>query len=83
MKDIWDSLVRTLTPIIAGTIIGWFASAGITVDPSFEPSLVAGVTAAASVIYYAAARLLEVYVSPKFGWLLLLPKAPEYTGAAN
>ena len=83
MKDIWDSLVRTFIPIIVGTVIGWFAAAGITVDPAFEPSLVAGLTAAAGAVYYAIVRVLETYVSPKFGWLLGLAKAPTYTGGAN
>lgn len=82
MRDIWDSLVRTFVPLIVGTVLGWFASAGITVDPAFEPSLVAGLTAAFGAIYYALVRVLEVYVSPKFGWLLGLAKAPTYDGGA-
>ncbi|MDL5351112.1 hypothetical protein [Microbacterium sp. zg-YB36] len=83
MKDIWDSLVRTLIPIAVGAVLGGFTAAGIPVDPAFEPSLIAGLTAASSAVYYAIVRLLEVYVSPKFGWLLGLAKAPVYQGAAN
>jgi hypothetical protein len=83
MKDIWDSLVRTVTPIIVGAVLGWFASQGIAVDPAFEPSLIAGITAASSAIYYAVARVLEVHVSPKFGWLLGLAKTPDYSGSGH
>ena len=83
MKDIWDSLVRTLTPIIVGAIVGFFSAKGIELDAAFEPSIVAGITAASSAIYYAGVRLLETYVTPKFGWLLGLAKAPEYPAATS
>lgn len=83
MKEIWDSLVRTLTPIAVGAILGWFASQGIALDPAFEPSLIAGITAASSAIYYTLVRLLETHISPKFGWLLGSPNAPVYSGGAD
>lgn len=78
MKTLFDSLVRTLTPIVAGAVIGWFVTAGITLDPEFEPALIIAITAAFQGVYYIAVRLFEKYVSPKFGWLLGLAKPPVY-----
>lgn len=78
MRELWDSIVRTFIPIIVGAVLGWFASAGIVVDAAFEPSLIAVLTAAGAAVWYLAARLLEKYVSPKFGWLLGSPKQPVY-----
>ena len=78
MKDLWDSLVRTFVPWIVGAIIGWLVSTGVVLDPAVEGSLTVAVTGVATGLYYLVARLLEVYVSPRFGWLLGLAKAPEY-----
>lgn len=78
MKTLFDSLVRTFTPIIVGAVIGWFVTAGITLDPEFESALTLVVGAAFAGIYYLAVRLFELYVSPKFGWLLGLAKQPDY-----
>ena len=80
MKALWDSLVRTYTPWIVGAVIGWLASLRVELDPAVESSLTIVVTGLATALYYLAARLLEIYVSPKFGWLLGLAKAPEYRG---
>lgn len=78
MKALWDSIVRTVVPIIVGAVIGWAVSQGIELDPKFELSLTAAITAAFQGAYYIAVRLLEKYVSPKFGWLIGLAKQPEY-----
>lgn len=78
MRPLWDSIVRTFTPIIVGAVVGWFAAQGIEIDPNFEPSLVAVISAGASGAYYLVVRIFETYVSPKFGWLLGLAKQPEY-----
>lgn len=78
MKALFDSLVRTLTPIIVGAVLGWFATSGITLDPEFETALTLVVGGAFAGVYYLAVRLFELYVSPKFGWLLGLAKQPEY-----
>lgn len=79
MKALYDSLVRTIVPIIVGAVLGWFVSNNITLDPEVELSLTIAITGAFQGIYYAAVRLFETYVSPKFGWLLGLAKTPEYT----
>lgn len=77
-KDIYDSLVRTFTPIFVGWVISLFVANGINLDPQFELALTTGLTPAFGFIYYFIIRVLEVYVAPKFGWLLGLAKAPEY-----
>lgn len=80
MKNLFDSLVRTFVPIIVGAVVGFFVSAGIELDPEFELSMTAAITSAASMLWYTLVRLFEVYVSPKFGWLLGAASQPEYDG---
>ena len=74
---LWQSILRTIIPVAVGGILGWFASAGIEADPELGSALVAAFTAAGTAIYYVIARVLEVHVSPKFGWLLGLAKSPD------
>jgi len=77
---LWASIVRTFTPIIVGSVGGWFLLAGITVDDQFVPVLTLAVSGALTAVYYVAVRLLETYVTPKLGWLLGLAKTPtSYT----
>ena len=78
MKDLFDSLVRTYVPWIVGVVIGWLVSLGVELDAAVEGSLTVVVTGVVTALYYLAARLLETYVSPKFGWLLGSKKAPTY-----
>lgn len=80
MKNLWDSIVRTFVPIVVGAVVGWLVARGITLDPEFEATLTAALSGGFAIIWYALVRLFETYVSPKFGWLLGLAKAPEYTG---
>lgn len=72
----WASLVRTIVPVIAGYVITWFATAGIVTTDEFSMALEGLLVAAFTVIYYVAARALETFVAPKFGWLLGYAKAP-------
>lgn len=78
MKALWDSIVRTVTPIAVGMVLGWVATLGITLDPQFESALTLVIGGAFATIYHIAVRLLETYVTPKFGWLLGLAKQPDY-----
>lgn len=80
MKAIFDSLVRTYVPIVVGAAVSFFVSQGVVLDPEFEAALTAGVFALSAAVWYTAVRLLETYVTPKFGWLLGLNKAPSYEG---
>jgi len=73
---LWASIIRTLTPIIVGAVIGWAVSLGITLDPEFEGALTIAIAGAFQAIYYIAIRLFETYVSPKLGWFLGLAKTP-------
>ena len=73
---LFASLVRTVVPVIVGSVLGWLVSVGLTVDPEFEPLLGTALTGAFTAIYYAIVRVLETYVTPKFGWLLGLAKTP-------
>lgn len=74
----WTSLVRTLTPMLVGWIVTMFTGIGLAVDEEFRGSIEGLVTVGFGVVWYVAVRLLETYVTPKFGWLLGLAKAPEY-----
>lgn len=78
MKNVWDSLVRTIVPLIVGGVIGFFTSRGIEVDPELAASIASAITLGASSVYYIIVRVLEHYVTPKFGWLLGLAREPQY-----
>lgn len=78
MKNLFDSLVRTLTPLIVGSVVGWFVTAGITLDPEFEGALTLVVSGLLASLYYIGVRLLEQYVTPRFGWLLGVARQPVY-----
>lgn len=78
MKALWDSSVRTVVPIVVGAVISFLVTRGIALDPEFEGALFLAVTGLFQGVYYIAVRAFETYVSPKFGWLLGLAKAPEY-----
>ena len=74
---LWQSILRTLVPVAVGAVIGWLASAGITADPQLEAALAAALTAVGTAAYYVVARLLEVYLHPRFGWLLGSTQSPD------
>lgn len=80
-RALFDSITRTIVPIVVGAVISWAVTAGITLDDQFEVALTAALTGLFSGAYYIVVRLFEVYVSPKFGWLLGLAKNPVYAKA--
>lgn len=82
MKALFDSLVRTYVPWLAGVLIGWLISLGVPLDPEVEVQVTLALMGVASVLYYFLARVFEIYVSPKLGWLVGLPKQPTYESAA-
>jgi len=69
------SIVRTVVPLIVGWLLAQsvVAQAGVT-----EEQATTAVTAVVQALYYVVARLLEHYVSPRFGWLLGLARRPTY-----
>ena len=76
VSALWASIVRTFTPIVVGSVVGWFVTAGIPLDDKFGGLLELVVSGLLTAVYYVAVRLLETYVTPKFGWLLGLAKTP-------
>lgn len=73
------SIIRTVVPIIVGSIIAWLAARGVKVD---EATILPAVDAIAAATYYAIIRLIEDKW-PKAGWLLGSPGAPSYTSPAS
>ena len=69
------SLTRTIVPFVVGYLLSIpvVAHSGLTADQVTGPA-----TVALGSGYYLAARLLEQYVRPRFGWLLGYAKAPAY-----
>lgn len=68
------SLIRTITPIVAGVVVLQFVRLGVDVDDATAATLV---SAAISALYYAAARELETRW-PRFGRLLGRATPPIY-----
>ena len=68
------SQIRTWVPVIVGSLVGW----GLLPESLSEQAVIAfsGLTVG---VYYLLVRLLETKVHPGFGWLLGIPKPPEYT----
>lgn len=86
-KKVWKvfylSVVRTVTPVIAGFVVSLFVWAGVEPDPGMAEALRVAVDATLVALWYVGARLLETYVSPKFGWLLGAATAPDYSEAES
>lgn len=78
MRDLFDSVVRTFVPIIVGSVVAFLVARGVVLDEAFESALTVFVGSLFSGGYYLVARVLEVYVSPRFGWLLGLMREPSY-----
>ena len=78
MRALFDSLVRTYVPWLVGVLIGFLASLGIPLDPEVEVQVTIALMGVASFLYYFLARVFEIYVSPKLGWLIGMPKQPIY-----
>lgn len=74
---LWASTIRTIVPIIVGSVLGWFAGANIPLDPQLEGTLTALLTLLLTTAYYVAVRFFETYISPKIGWLLGYAKSPD------
>lgn len=83
MKALFESLVRTCVPWLAGVVIGWLVSLGVPLDPEAEVQLTLLFMGVASFLHYFIARVFEIYVSPKLGWLVGLPKQPIYDAPAE
>lgn len=79
MSNYVQSIIRTWTPIIIGTVAAWLAAkTGVVVDEETKAGLIAATTGFAIGAYYAVIRKLEQKV-PAIGWLLGLATQPRYT----
>jgi hypothetical protein len=85
MNDFVTSLIRTWVPIGIGAFITWLATNyNIVVPDDASSSLVVGVAALVTALYYALARALEK-AYPWLGRLLVglgVGKAPQYPTTA-
>ena len=69
------SILRTFIPAVVGAVVTVLAKIGAHVDSA---ALEVAASTIITGLYYAAVRVLEVKVGPRFGWLLGAPKAPTY-----
>lgn len=74
--DYLASVWRTAVPVIVGWVAALLARVYIGID---EQALAQTLVVAFAVVYYGLFRLLEVKVSPAFGWLLGLARPPSYS----
>lgn len=75
------SLIRTLVPIVAGTLLALLARAGLGIDVAGQEALGAWFESLFIGVYYLVVRLVETKV-PQVGWLLGLAQTPDsYTPA--
>jgi hypothetical protein len=75
VSGVGTSVVRTLVPVVVGSVLAALASVGFDLPEGLVTEVVATVIIT---LYYAAVRLLEVNVSPTWGWLLGVAKVPQY-----
>ena len=77
MTDYLVSLIRTLVPVLIGTVVTWLATLGVTVTDDTKLGLVTALTGLLIATYYAVVRFLET-LWPKVGVLLGHQTAPKY-----
>ncbi len=75
MRQIGPSIIRTIVPWIVGILLTALAQRGLTIPEGVATEVV---TVIVTGLYYGLVRLAEVRLSPLWGWLLGLPKAPTY-----
>lgn len=76
--EIKTSVIRTVTPMLVGFVVTLLASFNIEGDAEFKANLFATMQLIVSGLYYVIVRWIESKY-PKFGILLGVAKAPEYT----
>jgi hypothetical protein len=73
------SAIRTYVPVAVGFAIAFFLDHGVDwIDAGKAEEWAIGASIAA---YYAIARALESWQPRIFGWLLGIPKTPDYREA--
>jgi hypothetical protein len=76
-NDFATSVIRTVTPMVAGWLLATLASWGIQLDDQAAASLGAFLAALFAAVYYVLVRLWEKK-SPKAGMLLGSATKPKY-----
>jgi uncharacterized membrane protein (DUF441 family) len=74
------SLVRTWIPTGVGVVVAWLTAYGFELSQENEVAIAGGIVALVTALYYWGARALESRW-PAFGYLLGVPKQPEYPEA--
>lgn len=77
MNNLFIGFIRTITPVMVGSVASWFISKGIAINPQDVASVTAVLNTLFTSVYYLAARELEQRHA-MWGLLLGIPKKPEY-----
>ena len=76
MNPFAASLVRTIVPIVVGSILGLLATIGLNIDVEGQQGLLTLINSMFVGGYYLIIRWIETKV-PQVGWLLGLAKTPD------
>ena len=76
MNPFIASLIRTIVPIVVGSILGLLTRIGLDIDLEGQQALTTLIDSAFIGAYYIVVRLIETKV-PQVGWLLGLAKSPD------
>lgn len=85
--ELKPSLIRTLAPFVVGPVLAAIATRlglpldEIRPDSALYVGVMAAVTGAFGYLYYVLARFAEVFLNPKWGYVLGLAKSPAYSPA--
>lgn len=79
-SNLAPSLVRTGAPFAVGVVGSWLAQRGLSIDDDVLSTLLVGLI---GYLYYVAARFLEVFASPKWGYVLGVKGPPQYEPPAG
>lgn len=77
MNNLAISWIRTIVPVVVGSVVAFLVSKGVAVPPEVEAWLVSVLTLGFTGLYYFMARKLEQQW-PKLGWLLGVASQPKY-----
>jgi membrane protein DedA with SNARE-associated domain len=78
IKNFFIGIIRTATPILAGIVLTFLTNVGLDLPEEIKQELSFIIFGLMSLAYYAASAALEKWVAPWFGWLLGIPRTPEY-----
>jgi hypothetical protein len=78
IKNFIIGIIRTATPIVAGIVLTFLTNIGLELPEEIKQELSFIIFGVMSLAYYAAARALEEFVAPRFGWFLGIPRTPDY-----